>query len=92
MSWMSGGLGMSSTAGLVLRPGQALDFVYITRTPASAASMDVLRSNLRNLSFRFCYCSVFDECWLGKRQFGKPADFRPSRVQACPVPTVPYGH
>jgi hypothetical protein len=92
MTWMSGGLGMSATAGLVLRPGQALNFVYMTRTPASAASMDVLRSNLRNLSFRFCYCSVFDECWLGKRQFGKPADFRPPRVQACPVPTVPYGH
>jgi len=91
-AWMNTSLGMSSTYGLVLRPGQALNFIFMTRTAETAASIDALRSGRRNLSFRFCYCSVFDECWAGERQFGKTADFHPARVQACPVPAVPYSH
>lgn len=91
MDWLKEGLGVSSTSGLVLRPGQELDFLSMKRTAESAASLDALRSGMRNLSFRFCYCSVFNECWLAERQFGRHADLQPRTVQACPVPKVPYG-
>ncbi len=42
-------------------------------------------ARLKELVFRICYCSVFDECFL--------TDFNalhPARVDKCPVPAVPY--
>jgi hypothetical protein len=90
MDSLTNNLGISSTYGLVLRPGQALNFISMERTAANAAALSALRSGMRNLSFRFCYCSVFDECWVSGRQFGKPADFQPPQVRTCPVPAVRY--
>lgn len=85
-------VGISSTHGLVMRAGDVLNFIYIAQTPDNAAGVSALRAGARNLSFRYCYCSAFDECWLGERHFGRPTDLSPQRVRACPVPAVPYGH
>lgn len=85
-------VGISSTHGLVLRAGDILNFIFVTQTPDNAASLSALRSGMRNLSFRYCYCSAFDDCWVSERRFGRPTDLHPGRVQACPRPTVPYGH
>lgn len=81
---------VSSTHGTVVRAGGILSFVGLT-TATSAASVTALRSGLRDLSFRYCYCSVFDECWLVNRSFAKPANLSPDPVKVCPVPAVPYG-
>ena len=34
---------------------------------------------------RVCYCSVFDECYVHDSRRSEP-----DRIQACPVPAVPY--
>lgn len=83
---------ISSTHGTVMRAGSILNFIAFATTPDSAAGVSALRSGLRNLSFRYCYCSVFDECWLIDRSFGKPADLSPTPVKVCPIPPAPYGH
>lgn len=83
---------ISSTHGTVIRAGGILNFIGLTATPDAAESVSTLRSGLRNLSFRYCYCSVFDECWLVDRSFSKPANLRPSPVKECPLPPVSYGH
>jgi hypothetical protein len=85
-------LAISSTHGMVMRAGGVLNFINLTTTPQTAAVVTALRSGLNNLSFRYCYCSVFDECWLVERRFGKPASLSPSSVKVCPVPAVSYGH
>jgi hypothetical protein len=82
---------ISSTHSMVLRAGGILNFIALTSTADGAASVSALRSGLHDLSFRYCYCSVFDECWLVNRSFGKPADLSPGPVKVCPVPAVPYG-
>lgn len=86
------GLGTSSTSGIVLRAGQVLNFIFLARTADDAASLDALRSGMDDLSFRYCYCSAFDECWLVEPHFGKPRDLSPPRVRACPTPAVPYSN
>ena len=40
----------------------------------------------RELSFKACYCSVFDECWTSKLI----EDIEPERVDACPAVKVQY--
>ena len=44
--------------------------------------LDIARRELR---FRACYCSVFDECWNSNLM-----DLEPRRVEACPAVSVPY--
>jgi hypothetical protein len=41
------------------------------------------------MSYRVCYCSVFDECWTNTIGHGHQLD--PVRVGKCPVPAVAYG-
>lgn len=86
------GVIISSTHGTVLRAGGILNFIGLTTTPETAAAVSSLRSGLHDLSFRYCYCSVFDECWLVDRRFGKAPNLSPGPVKVCPVPAVPYGH
>lgn len=82
--------GRSTTSGVVLRAGQVLNFLFLERTAEDAASLDALGSRLSELSFRYCYCSAFDECWLSEQHFGRPHDMNPPRVRVCPEPAVPY--
>lgn len=44
--------------------------------------LDVAR---RELAFRACYCSVFDECWVSNLM-----DLEPKRVSVCPAVSVQY--
>ena len=64
----------------VMRPGE--DDTVLTLQP-SYASVGVLGQLSRaagSISYRACYCSVFDECWLSNLQ-----DLRPRRVASCPM-------
>lgn len=80
----------STASGVVLRAGESIDFLVYRRTPADAASWDALRSHWDDLSFRYCYCSVFNDCWLSTTHFGQEPDLNPPRVGTCPRPKVPY--
>lgn len=53
-------------AGSVLRAGGERPVLGLNPTPATEAmwkTFDHVR--LRELTYRACYCSVFDECWIG---------------------------
>lgn len=86
-------LGTSSDAGMVMRAGEALPFIYFTRSAANAPTWDAFHSNiLGNLSFRYCYCSAFDECWLISHRLGSTSEMNPPRVRYCPRPKVGFNN
>jgi len=66
----------------VIRPGEVSVVLGVRRgTPVGERLADALLS----LSFRACYCSILDECWI--------SNLRSTRVQpvkACPEPAVRY--
>ncbi|MGA7537893.1 MAG: hypothetical protein WBW93_03895, partial [Steroidobacteraceae bacterium] len=80
----------SATHGLVLRPGQLMYFLSMPLDAHNQPILAALRAGFDNLSFRYCYCSAFDECWLAESHFGHAHDLSPPQVQVCPQPKVPY--
>lgn len=44
------------------------------------------RVRYSELSYRVCYCSVFDECWITHL-----TSLAAQRVKQCPAPAVPFG-
>lgn len=85
-------IGVAAPSGIVLRPGQLASILYLDRTPQNGPIIDALRAGLNNISIRYCFCSAFDECWLGINHFGKARDMHPPRVPMCPRPQVPYNN
>ena len=44
------------------------------------------------MSYRICYCSVFDECWIDTFNGILPqvGQLRPQKLKQCPVPKVAF--
>lgn len=63
----------------VFRPGQEGNFVDVPHLPDVAATVRAMTINPIPISFRACYCSVFDQCWMSTL-----AGLRPKPVAACP--------
>ena len=76
-------LRFSSTNGVVLPAGQRIAFLGFGQPQGAAPAVEALRAHLSELSFRYCYCSVFNQCWLVNSPFGHPV-FNPRQVSACP--------
>ena len=75
--------------GSVIRAGESKGFItyaFDARHAVAWHALDLARQ--RSLSFRICYCSVFDECWINTIGHGHQLD--PVRVDKCPVPPVSY--
>lgn len=71
--------------GIVIRAGESHTFLTL---PRRGDDMDVWRKldrTRRELKFRACYCSVFDECWIATLK-----DLEPKRVDKCPSVRVLY--
>lgn len=69
----------------VILAGERRTFV---RFPLGADNVAIWRKldiARRELKFRACYCSVFDECWVSTL-----AELEPKRVKVCPEVKVPY--
>src|SRR5206468_2224449 len=49
----------------VIRPGEDNPVLKIRRAPEAKAVTDRLSAQLKEISFRVCYCSVLDQCWRG---------------------------
>ena len=86
-------LGLASPR--ILRAGEHVDFLSVSRTPAGRELFEKLETERDYIRTRFCYCSVFDECWIkeGGDEFLRKDQsklIRPDRVKTCPVPPVPY--
>lgn len=81
----------ASDEGIVVRAGESVTFFAYSRTAGNAAIWDALASRyVGSLSVRYCYCSVFDECWLVSARLGVLRNLNPPRVRACPRPDIHY--
>lgn len=75
----------SSVGGTVMRAGESRSLYVFTQTAASASIADKLRVAGLKLTFKACFCSVFDECWVSDL-----LTLNPEKVQSCPVPARPF--
>lgn len=76
--------------GLVVRAGETRNFITFGLSPRSQPTWTALdRVRNRDIAYRVCYCSVFDECWRNTARPGAE-QLDPVRVDTCPVPPVPY--
>lgn len=73
----------SGLMGTVLRAGDTRRIITFPEDAAHAELKE--RLDLSNLTWRTCYCSVFDECWLSDLR-----TMHPPRIQECPLPKVPF--
>jgi len=77
-------LGTSPPVG-VLRAGDSVGFLSYARTPKDDATWKAFdRARLTQLTYRACYCSVFDECRVSDLMG------RETAVKACPKPAIAY--
>jgi len=77
-------------AGSVIRAGESKGFITYAFDAHHAAAWHALDlARQRRMTYRICYCSVFDECWINTIGHGHQLD--PVRVRKCPVPAVAYG-
>ncbi|MBS0273398.1 MAG: hypothetical protein JSR55_03140 [Proteobacteria bacterium] len=77
------------TAGNVLRAGETHPFITYglgTQNVAVWRALNTARNN--DMTYRICYCSVFDECWVNTVTGRNQLD--PAPVEKCTVPPVPY--
>ncbi len=81
-SWTEGTVG-----GSVIRAGETRNFFKMVRTAQNVHTFNTLREAIaaRRLVARYCYCSVFSECWQSPF-----TGLHPTRVDRCAVPAVPY--
>ena len=69
----------------VLRPGEANIVFQLRRKIAEPHLVDRFNETLRVLTYRACYCSVFDECWTTNLM---STDVQ--HVTVCPRPKVRF--
>ncbi|WP_419729116.1 hypothetical protein [Lichenicola sp.] len=63
-SSIPGDLSVGNPNDQVLRPGQNLRVMSLSRSQAEPTLSDRFASAVHDLTFRGCFCSVFDECWI----------------------------
>jgi hypothetical protein len=76
------GFHYSVTDHTVLRAGEPTATLSV---PQGSPVGDAFKDALKDLSFRACYCSILDQCWISNLQ-----DTRTTPVKACPEPAVRF--
>ncbi|GAA0527825.1 hypothetical protein FHS83_002231 [Rhizomicrobium palustre] len=69
----------------VIRAGEGSDVVTLRPNPDKPEVSKRFAGALGNLSFRGCYCSVLDECWISDMSSTKV-----TKTKECPVPEHPF--
>jgi hypothetical protein len=72
--------GVVQGSGWVLAPNAPL-FAFATKEPDAVNALDARAWN--RIDVTFCYCSVFDRCWLSAWAVSKRED-QPAPVRSCP--------
>lgn len=70
---------------VVILAAEKRAFLSMPLGPDNATVWRKLDSARRELKFRGCYCSVFDECWISSL-----VDLEAKRVKVCPDVKEPY--
>jgi hypothetical protein len=79
------GVVTQSISGVIIRAGESHTYFSLPLQANNADLWHRLDAARRQLTFRACYCSVFDECWIGTLK-----DLEPQRVDRCPSMRVQY--
>jgi hypothetical protein len=82
---INGAFVTSAASDQVLRPGEALIAFQLRKRVADPRLTDRFNDTLRELKFRACYCSVFDECWTTNL-----VSTAVTPVKGCPAPRAPF--
>jgi hypothetical protein len=69
----------------VLRAGEINQAVTFPQNSANSAYVPKLNAALPKVSYLACYCSVFDECWIGNT-----TSLQTRPVRSCPAPQVRF--
>ena len=69
----------------VWRPGEENPVLLVHREVSAPQIPDRFRNALKDLSFRVCYCSVLDQCWISDLR-----SIRVNPVRECTAPEHPY--
>lgn len=75
----------STVAPTVFKPGEERPFLILQDNSGDRALRAALSGALNDISFRACYCSILNECWLSDLQ-----SLRPKTVRTCPSAAVPF--
>ena len=76
---------IGNSAPNILRAGEHEDVFGLSPSPAKVEFFNKLDTERAKITTRICYCSVFDECWVGSG-----LATRAERVPSCPAPAVPF--
>jgi hypothetical protein len=79
----------SAIVGEVLSSKELAYLLTVKDKSISPEILEKLSNETKNIGFRTCYCSVFDECWISDRTGATLSP--PQAVKSCPAPETPYG-
>jgi hypothetical protein len=71
--------------GALIRPGASVAMFTWNEQSEPSAAFDALHRQMRDIDFKTCYCSVFDECYT--RVYSEE---KPQAVKQCPAPAVQF--
>lgn len=81
------GLSINDAVGEVLRPGQVRSVMSIPGSPDNHALSERFLAASTDITYRACYCSVFDQCWMSNL-----SGLHPRSVAACPAEPHDFNH
>jgi hypothetical protein len=69
----------------VMRAGDNNIILSVPRVPEAPGVAEQLNAHLGHISFRACYCSILDECWITDLQHTQVTP-----IHECAAPAHPY--
>ena len=75
-----------NVANALIRPGSSLTMFTWNEPATPNPTFDALHSQMNQVSWSACFCSVFDECYTRATDSGKPSQ----PVKQCTPPAVPF--
>ena len=76
---------LGNVADNVIRPNESLTMIKLGRPAENTALFDGFDAEVHDVSFRACYCSILDKCWMSNMR-----TLKPEVVSACPIPQHPF--
>lgn len=80
--------GGSAFVGDVLSSKETVLVLSVQDKTIARSNLEKLAAEARNIGFKVCYCSVFNECWVSDRTGAALSP--PLAVKSCPIPKAPY--
>ena len=82
---LSDDIGLGDVANNVIRPDESRQMIRMGRPAKASPLFDAFNAQFNGFTFRICYCSILDKCWMSDMR-----TLSPTEVSACPVPAHPF--